>query len=57
MAILELAQPFDPKNPQPAPARTAVVQDRAALFNNCPAGLYHLTGVEGLDVWILIEPD
>jgi hypothetical protein len=57
MAILELAQPFDPSNPEPAPARTAVVKDRAALFNNCPAGLYHLTGVEGLDVWILIEPD
>jgi len=56
-ATLQLAQPFHPDTQQAGPTRSALVHRDSAVFENCLAGLYQLTGVEGLDVWILVEPD
>lgn len=56
-ATLKLEQPFQPETQQAGPVRRAVVKGNSAAFEDCPQGLHHLTGVEGLDLWILVEPD
>lgn len=54
-AILQLEQKFPASPASPVPPLRARVENRRAMFPDCPPGLHHLTGVPDLDVWIHIE--